>query len=140
MSHLCFISTSAALRLPTSAPGNNYLARAHPLTSWLGTCSARPGLCLLSALSRQRKGFVITPVPAGPVLGRGRGSCRLEQTPPEGEEPSSTQPPWGGPKEKEDGAEGGKGEEGSQRDWSGRRLEEERGRASRWGEGKETKG
>lgn len=54
MSHLCFISTSAALRLSTSAPGNNYLARAHPLTSWLGTCSARPGLCLLSALSRQR--------------------------------------------------------------------------------------
>lgn len=53
MSHLCFISTPAALRLSTSAPGNNYLAQAHPLTSWLGTRSARPGLCLLSALSRQ---------------------------------------------------------------------------------------
>lgn len=53
MSHLCFISTPAALRLSTSAPGNNYLAQAHPLTSWLGTRSARPGLCLLSAPSRQ---------------------------------------------------------------------------------------
>lgn len=53
MSHLCFISASAALRLSTSAPGNNYLAGAHLRASWPGTCSARPGLRRLSALSRR---------------------------------------------------------------------------------------
>lgn len=41
MSHLCFISTSASRRLPTSALGNNCLAAAHPLTSWPGSCSTQ---------------------------------------------------------------------------------------------------
>lgn len=132
MSHLCFISTSAALRLSTSAPGNNYLARAHPLTSWLGTCSARPGLCLLSALSRQLNGFVITPVPAGPVLGRGRGSCRPEQIPPEGEEPSRAQPPGGQ-------ARGGGGRGGGKPERLGRKKARA-GVGRRWGRGRRGRG
>lgn len=55
MSHLCFISASAALRLSTSAPGNNGLAQAHP-HQLAGDLLCRPGLCLLSALSRRLDG------------------------------------------------------------------------------------
>ena len=97
MSHLCFISTPAALRLSTSAPSNNYLARAHPLTSWLGTRSARPGLCLLSAPSRQ---WTAPPSSLGCLSGGPRYlgervgvSSRLGQRPPKGRLPSRAHHP-----------------------------------------------
>lgn len=66
MSHLCFISASAALRLSTSAPGNNGLARAHP-HQLAGDLLCRPGLCLLSALSRRLDGSSSPERLCGPV-------------------------------------------------------------------------
>lgn len=141
MSHLCFISTPAALRLSTSAPGNNYLARAHPLTSWLETRSARPGLCLLSAPSRQ---WTAPPSSLGCLSGarvthseRVGGSSRLGQRPPKGGLPSRAHHPWGGWRRKGEGEEGKKttrwGGERTGQDWWGRRGEGE-GAEGRWGD------
>lgn len=67
MSHLCFISASAALRLSTSAPGNNGLAQAHP-HQLAGDLLCRPGLCLLSALSRRLDGSLSPERLSGPLL------------------------------------------------------------------------
>lgn len=125
MSCLCFISAHGALRLATSAPGNNYLARAHASPAGWGL--ARPGQgCVCH---QPLPGNWTGPSPPGCLswahvsTAGGRGACPPERTPPEGEDPPRAQLPWGRLQE------AGRGSRGKdERERRGRERETERGK------------
>lgn len=145
MSHLCFISASAALRLSTSAPGNNYLAGAHRAPAGRG-----PALPDQGCVSRQPfPGDWTAPWSPGCLSGRrgdkrwGRVSVGQSQGGPQQISPERgvfrrAEPPWWRPgqKGKRVGSRQGKNGGAGKEDRGGRLEGEEKGggRRGRGGE------